>query len=328
MEQNNNPDLELIDEKTDEYVEMLKGRISPNVAPDIAKKMIDFALTPEDYQRTLEKIRAFCFTGKFPVDEPIFHVVTSQTGGGKSGLTASILKHNPNIPVIDSDAYKAFNPKKEKIAILYPTLYGHFTGLDAYMHRDDIFNDIIQNRYNGLIEMAPSVKDGLFIDIDRLIAEGYKVVVNVLAVSRINSMLSIHERYEGQIEALMDAPKLTDFRRANDSYDAVSVVLEDILKKPEIDVIVWRRGTAAENVDKNYVPEPVIVTTDRNQALKALEDARKEDEQKTLLTARSRLEVLKSQMEARNAPTEQRAQLSAVEKIIDEAEKKAKLGNK
>ena len=43
-------------EKTPEYIDFLKTRISPNVKPEIAELMIEYALDPEEHSRTYQKI--------------------------------------------------------------------------------------------------------------------------------------------------------------------------------------------------------------------------------------------------------------------------------
>lgn len=311
-------------EKTPEYIEFLKTRISPSVKPEVAELMIEYALTPEEHKKALENVRQYCFSGMSPVKNPKIYLVIAQTGGGKSSLTASILKNEPNTVVIDSDAFKAFNPKRQEISKNYPTLYGYLTGIDAYIHRDEIYAEALQKGYNVLVEIAPSSKERLFtVNFDELEYYGYQIEANVLAVSLANSLLSVHERFEGQIEAKMAAPKLTDFKRAVDSYNAVELVLSDLTKMNNVNVNIWKRGNDAVNTNiknefnsKNLYPNPLLLTCDKNQAIQVFGAARKLDEEITKNTAEKRIETIKSQMKLRNAPTDQRAQFSKVEEQI------------
>lgn len=322
--------------KSPEYIEFLKTRISPNVKTEVAEMMLEYALTPEEHQKSLNLIRHYCFDNKYSVQNPKIFLVISQTGGGKSGLTVRILKNNPNTVIIDSDAFKAFNPRKDEITKKYPTLYGFLTGLDAYLHRDEIYNQAIKNGYNILIEIAPSTKEKLFnIDFEELSRHGYTVDANILAVSRINSLISVHERFEGQIEAGMDAPKLTDLKRANDSYDAVVLVLDDLLKMDDVKLSIWKRAQEDYEVDRYSTNNlfiidqslvekdryPELVTTDKNNARALFIQAREEDEKITLQNADERIKTIKRQMETRHAPTDQRAQLSKIEEIVYDTHK-------
>ena len=290
--------------KSPEYIEFLKTRISPNVKPEVAQLMIDYALSPEEHEKVLHRIEDYCFVGKYPVRTPKIYLVISQTGA-----------------VIDSDAFKAFNPKRHTICAKYPTLYGYLTGIDAYLHRDEIYAKALAEGYNVLIEVAPSTKEKLFnIDFEELARYGYQIDANILAVSKINSLLSIHERFEGQIEARMSSPKLTDFKRANDSYDSLGMVLEDLLETPNVDVKIWQRGSFDMMEEGEFMPSPILLTTDKDEAVQVFNDARKADEFSTLADAQKRIKIVRAQMEARKAPTEQRAQFSQVEKIISDME--------
>lgn len=118
--------------------------ISPNVPPEIAKLMLAYRLSKEDYLAALQKIRKYVFCGKSPSEKPEAWLVFAQTGSGKSNLTAEVLRNNPNTCVIDSDAFKAFNPRKEEIIKEYPTLFGYLTGMDAYDHRDDVYKEALE----------------------------------------------------------------------------------------------------------------------------------------------------------------------------------------
>ena len=308
--------------KSPEYIEFLKTRISPNVKPEVAQLMIDYALSPEEHEKVLHRIEDYCFVGKYPVITPKIYLVISQTGAGKSSLTSHLMKINhQNTVVIDSDAFKAFNPKRHTICAKYPTLYGYLTGIDAYLHRDEIYAKALAEGYNVLIEVAPSTKEKLFnIDFEELARYGYQIDANILAVSKINSLLSIHERFEGQIEARMSSPKLTDFKRANDSYDSLGMVLEDLLETPNVDVKIWQRGSFDMMEEGEFMPSPILLTTDKDEAVQVFNDARKADEFSTLADAQKRIKIVRAQMEARKAPTEQRAQFSQVEKIISDME--------
>lgn len=312
----------MIGTKTPEYIAFLRSKIS-GMKPEIEEMMIEYALTPEEHQIALEKTRQYCFAGKHPVAEPKIFVVVAQTGGGKSSLTARILKDNPNTVVIDSDAFKAFNPLKDEIVQKYPSLYGYLTRVDAYMHRDEVYEEAKNKGYNILIETAPSTKDPLFcVHPKELHERGYIIEEDILAVSEINSLISVHERFEGQIESKMDSPKLTELKRARDSYSSVEIVLNEAINTDYINVNLWKRGKASPEAGEVFMPSPEFITSDKSIMLQEFKKAREEDQKKTLLTAEKRIKAVKKQMEQRNAPTEQRAQLSQIEGIVHSVEQR------
>ena len=303
--------------KENDYILFLKSRISPNVNPDIAEKMIQYALSPEEHELALNEIKDYCFFRKSPVSHPKIFLIIAQTGGGKSGLSSRVLKENPNTVLIESDIFKAFNPNREIISQKHPTLYGYLTGLDAYLHRDEIYDMALEKGYNVLLEIAPSTTEKFFnVDFEKLKNMGYKIEANVMAVSKSNSLLSIHERYEGQIEAGMNAPKLTDLKRALDSYESMEIILNDLLNMPDVDINLWKRGDNLFEKGRIFMPSPTFITNDKSLILPLFKEARRVDETLTLGHFEARLENIKYQMGLRNAPADQQEQLSQVEEII------------
>ena len=323
-----NPDLKV---KSEEYIDFLNSRVADGIKlsrPELAQMMVEYALTPEEHLSALDNIFEYCFKGKEPSNKPKIILVISQTGGGKSNLTATILRNNPNTVIIDSDAFKAFNPKKREIEEKYPTLYGYLTGLDAYLHRDEIYNHALENGYDVLIEVAPSTKERLFnIDFDELLAHGYKIEANILAVSLANSLVSVHERFEGQIESGMDAPKLTDLKRAIDSFDAVELILNDIMNLDFVDLKVWKRGVFDSNEDKKIIPPPELVSESKNTAVDAFKSARISDETLTMESIDERIQMVKNSMEERRAPADQVEQFNNIIDVINKAKENIEFDN-
>lgn len=295
--------------------------ISPNVPEEIANLMRQYKLTDEEHYEALQKIREYCFRGKIPSSKPKAFLVIAQTGGGKSNLTAEILRRNPNTVVIDSDAFKAFNPRKDEIIAKYPTIYGYLTGMDAYDHRDEIYNEALEKGYNILIEIAPSTKDKLFnVNFDELRQYGYAVEAAVLSVSRINSVVSIHERYEGQIEAGMASPKLTDLRRHEDSYNAVRMIVEELKQSDDVSkVYVFGRGdseTVTLTERGKVFAVPILYSEAKEEALETFDRVRKIDYQKASQTIASRIRNVERSMIERNAPQAQFDQFEQVKEIV------------
>ena len=297
--------MENINEKSPEYIQFLRGRISSGVPENIAELMVNYALGEKEHARVLEQIRDFCFRGKEPVDrnleKPKAYLVIAQTGAGKSNLTMKIKRENPNIVIIDSDAFKAFNPNKDEIKDKYPQYYGHLTGLDAYLHRDEVYDEALNRGYNILIEVAPSSKELLFnIDFEELHAHGYDIEANIMSVSEENSLLSVHERYEGQIEAKMEAPKLTDFKRARDSAAAVPLIIKDLIENhPEVNLVLFKRAVIKDK--DTEVADPIFITDKKEGFMKAYNDAKQDDLARTLDESEKRIERVKAQMKARGA---------------------------
>lgn len=86
--------------------------------------------------------------------------------------------------------------------------------------------DALSKRYNILMECATSQKEGFFIDISRLIQLGYEVEICVLGVSSLNSLISLHERYEELLEEGNIAAKLTNIARHDDSFVSLNTAVK------------------------------------------------------------------------------------------------------
>lgn len=186
--------------------------------------------------------------------------------------------------------------------------------------------DAISKRYNILMECATSQKEGLFIDIPKLIELGYEVEVCVLGVSSINSLLSVHERYEALMSLNDRAAKLTSIERHDDSFISLNKAVKATQNMPGVNIRVFCRGK-----DYPFFPKE-IYSSDSNEktfscALDALMYAQNKDEKETMQTFESRYNVLRNQMSNRNAPEKQVKQLETVKERFDEKIVKDKSDN-
>lgn len=299
------------------YIKRLKTpNISPNIPANIKQMMLENLLSDKEYISTFFSILATSFNGKKTINNPRAYLVVAQTGSGKSNLSAKILDSNSNIIVIDSDKYKNFRPDAEILAKKSPTLYGFLTGPDAYGHRDNVYDFATNNGYNILIEIAPSLKNGLFnVDIDDLIQKGYSIEMDILSVSKLNSALSVHERYEGQIEAELSTPKLTDLNRHNESFDALRKSVKSFQNDRRMGINIYKRAT-----DYLNFPELIFSKEWNNKftcAFQALDKTQCSDSKRTILEFDERFNALLKQMKRRHAPEEQYMQLESIREMRD-----------
>lgn len=288
-----------------------RDRIYSELPEDLKKLMEQHLLTEEEHEKVLKDIKYKSYYGKTPVEKPRFILVVGQTGSGKSNLTSSIYSKNPNVVIIDSDKYKAF--RHDNINILRDHLveYAFLTAPDAYLHRDEMIVDAMKSKYNILMECATSKKHGLFIDINNLQKAGYDVELSVLGVSSLNSLLSVHERYEALISISDNAAKLTNIDRHDDSFYSLYDCILNTQNIPDVKVSVYERG-------KNYpyIPTKIYSSSDTERrfscATEALLYAQSKDGQETLKTFDRRYNIIKNQMTNRNAPKQQIEQLETI----------------
>ncbi len=320
--------LDYLPDKPEILLNYAKRFVPPKIHSkvDLSTKemMLKYVLNDEDYLLTFFSIIAESFYGKQKTINPKLYLIIGQTGSGKSNLTAKILKDNSNCIVLDSDKYKSFRPDAEILAKKYPTLYGFLTGIDSYEHRDNIYNYAVNNGYNIIIEKAPDVKKGLInVDIQDAISKGYEIIISVLAVGKLNSALSIHERYEGQIEQKLLTPKLTNLERHNQSFEGLNNLVQTIQTDEKIDIKVYERAK------KNY-EDPILVYSKHkcdiyNSPYEALINTQEIDNKKTIEEFDYRYKIIKMQMKKRNAEEKQYEQLEEIKKMYQDMINEKKL---
>ena len=276
---------------------------------NIKNLMREYLLSDEEYLKTFYYVMAISFNNKEPVEKPQIAVVVAQTGSGKSHLTAKLLKENSNFVFIDSDKYKHFRYDAKKIANEYPVLYPFVTGPDAYDHADNIYKYAVENNYNIIKETAPLPNKHLlgFPKNDK-----YSVSVHILAVGKLNSLLSIHERYELQKICGLKTAKLTPIIRHNESYNALIGCIQKLIDEGYSEQIkVYSRGAKTSG----YVPIRIYPSEKFDNPIKAIRDAREWDNQKTEDHFNQRIELVKKEMKRRDALGEQYEQLDQINNI-------------
>ena len=285
--------------------------ISPSINDNLRKMMFEHILPDEDYLKVLYKIMAFTFNNKSRACNPSAHILLSQTGGGKSNLREKILRDNAGIVVIDSDSYKKFRDDSMQIQEQYPQYYGALTGIDCYDHVENISRFTMEQRYNFLIESAPSVSQGVIgINMEELNQLAYNINYDALAIGDIISQMAVHKRYEQALrdDKLKYVAKLTDIDRHNDSYAAVVLVLQNSSEDSKI--LIFRRGTDLEG----RVPQLIEAGDGKEEKIVALEEYRRSSNEDYITSGQFKTDYkwVKRMMEERKAPEIQREQLNTV----------------
>lgn len=286
---------------------LIEIKFSPNIDENTKKMMREFLLSDEEYLITFYYVIAISFYNKRKVDNPKLSIVAAQTGSGKSNLTAKILREDDNYVFVDSDKYKHYRFDANKISEDYPLLYPFLTGPDAYDHADNIYSYAIDNKYNIIKETAPSHNKGLIdADIKILKDNNYTIDVSILAVSNLNSCLSMHERYELQILSGLKTAKLTGLNRHNESYDSLIPNVENLISNYQLNKIeVFRRGEESQE----FAPIKIYPNDKFNSPIDAINNERIEDLEYTKKELEERYNLIVSQMNKRKAPNEQVEQL-------------------
>ena len=98
----------------------------------------------------------------------------------------------------------------------------------------------------------------------------------------------------------MEAPKLTDLKRARDSAAAVPLIINDLLENhPEVKLVLFKRAVVKDK--SREVSDPIFITENREGFMQAYNEAKQDDLARTLDEADHRIEVVRNQMSTRGA---------------------------
>lgn len=278
------------------------------------KRMQDkYKLSSEDHKRIYKLIEQEVFYNVERDEDPVAIVVGAQSGAGKGAVISysknELAEEGKSVTIITTDEYKPYHPNCIEIAKEHPTEYVEIVEQDAGRWTGGILQKAIQDGYNFIFE--GTLKNDRILDrIKEMKENGFRVIVRVLAVPKLESLLSIHERYQQQIETI-GWGRLISIEHHNQSYNGVPSTIDKIEKSGLCTVEVYVRGKQINQPEKVYSsekPSEVFPT-----ARIALEEFRRKKEKDTRQTALARIEELKKRFLARNATKEEMKQLEILE---------------
>ena len=272
-----------------------------------------YKLSEEEHNKIYKEIEKEVFVNSTPQDEPIAIIVGGQPGCGKGGVIAytknQVEANGKCIILITTDEYKPYHPNAIEIARKYPTEYVEIVEQDAGPWTGSIMKKAIDDKHNFIFE--GTLKNDRILDrIQELKQNGFNVTVRVLAVPRLESLLTVHERYEKQMEVLTYG-RLISIEHHNKAYDGIPAVVDKIEKSGLCTVEVYLRG------DEIGKPVKVYSSKEKNErfptARIALEEYRKSEGKETIKTAKTRVTKLRESFVKRNAKESDLKQLDELE---------------
>ena len=270
-------------------------------------------MSEEEHNKIYKEIEKEVFVNSTPQDEPIAIIVGGQPGCGKGGVIAytknQVEANGKCIILITTDEYKPYHPNAIEIARKYPTEYVEIVEQDAGPWTGSIMKKAIDDKHNFIFE--GTLKNDRILDrIQELKQNGFNVTVRVLAVPRLESLLTVHERYEKQMEVLTYG-RLISIEHHNKAYDGIPAVVDKIEKSGLCTVEVYLRG------DEIGKPVKVYSSKEKNErfptARIALEEYRKSEGKETIKTAKTRVNKLRESFVKRNAKESELKQLDELE---------------
>jgi len=195
----------------------------------------EYKLTEEEHSNISQKISEIFFKGKT-----------------KSKISTAIFTIGPPGSV-NNDELRPFHPKAEEIAKKYPKEYIKITNEESKYWTDELVDKTIEEGYNILYEGTGRKIEIFKRMIEKMLQHGYRIIIKAMAVNELNCMMSIVERYAGQVQH-KGWGRIVSTKTFYKSYDAEMMETIDTLEKEgEIsEVEVYIRSNEPTNPSKIY----------------------------------------------------------------------------
>ena len=202
----------------------------------------EYKLGEEENRQISRTINEIMLEGKTPVQHPVAVIDIAPPGSGKTGLNGMGFNQFPNnnVVIVNSDELKPFHPRINEIAKLYPQYYTKVTNQESNAWTDNLFDSAVTGSYNIIFEgTGRNIK--LLQKMIRHMSK-YKIVIRAMAVNELNCLMSIIERYEGQIIG-KGWGRLVTLDHFYKAYTEILETISQLEKMAEVDLIeVYTRG--------------------------------------------------------------------------------------
>ena len=255
-----------------------------------------YKLTEEDNEKIfIEQIKPQVFSKEYkPSDNPIAIICGGQSGSGKVAAMSEAKKEHKDATIITTDDYKPHHPQSEHLKKTYPIEYIPIVDQDAGIWTGKCLKEAINNKYSFIFE--GTLKNTRILKrLEECKNQGFTVEVKVMATSNIESLLSVFERYEKEVEVIGNG-RMVSVKQHNDAYYNVPDTVKAIEESPFCDIItVYGRGESPTT--PRLVYSSVQNNNIYNSAFDALNGEREKNKQKVLPTVDERLESLTTKMQ-------------------------------
>lgn len=211
-----------------------------------------YKLTEEESMKISSLINEIMLSNKKAVSKPTAIIDIAPPGSGKTGLNGFGLQQfkDGNVVIINSDELKPFHPKIDEIAKKYPQYYTKVTNQESNLWTDRLFDEAIEKRYNVIFEGTGRNLKLLKSMIDKM--HDYRILVRGMAVNELNCLMSIIERYEGQVNK-KGWGRLVTKEHFYQAYDEMLDTIGKLEELPNVDTIeVYMRGNSPTSPVKIY----------------------------------------------------------------------------
>lgn len=224
---------------------------------EIVRIMKEYSLNEEEINFAIDRIEQSLIVGKESQEHPIAIVVAGQPGAGKTGVISTFTQRlNGTQVIIDNDEMREEHPRVDEIKALYPELYTACTDQLSFTATPEIIKRMIDKKYNIILHQTlkgdyiARSEDGA---ISRFLDAGYTVVVVALAVSELESDISMLERCQG-VANISGIKRLVPQENHDRAYNGLPGTIDYIEKNGKYDsiIIVKRVPYLPSNPDVIY----------------------------------------------------------------------------
>ena len=210
-----------------------------------------YKLSDEELAESFKRIAVCESMGMIPTEQKIAVICGGQPGAGKTNcITHSKRALDQNCVIIDNDAFRNYHPMVNDIKRNYPSLFTECTDQLSFKATPVMIDYMSDKGYNMIIHQT--LKNNMIADdaITKLRNKGYVVIVRALAVSDLESKMSMIERSQALIEELgycrwvpsknhdvayAGLPSTVDYMEKSGKYDMIEILKRGgIPAEPEV----------------------------------------------------------------------------------------------
>jgi len=282
--------------------------------------MKKYKISEEQYFDILKLIKYTLFMGKVPVEQPEVVIIGGQPGAGKSGFIMYSKNEfeDENVVTINSDEIRSFYPNSEEIAKLYPAYYTHITNEITGRWTSSVLKEAIDNKYQFIFE-GTLKNERIFDRLKELRENNYKIIVRALSVPFIESLVSMYERYEKQIQ-MRGYGRMIPNDHHNFTYHAIPTVIGALEQSEYFDLIeIYARGEGARTPKLIYSKDKTQKVKHNEKGYMSAKEAiikQRSEEHINCEELKNRLKMIKIMKSYRNTTIEEKEAFEKLERII------------
>lgn len=271
----------------------------------------DYELSEQQLESAFARIATTESLGMIPSECKFAVVVGGQPGAGKTNcITNSKRALEHNCVIIDNDAFRNYHPMVNDIKRYHPSLFTECTDQLSFKATPRMIDMMSDAGYNLIIHQT--LKNNIIADdaITKLRNKGYVVIVRALAVSDLESKMSMIERSQALIEELgycrwvpkqnhdlayAGLPKTVEYMQQSGKYDMIEILKRGgVPAEPEVlfrqinpEAEDWRKQALEES---NFATSPYAANGEKT-AKEAVERGRKSDSDKVMESLIGRINI-------------------------------------